>query len=538
MSQDETSHKEKMQGLPAHLLTPTGKVAKSDSLASKNVIGKSNEEKSSSSGSFSSMFSSIVGSEGKASGEAESKESKDSKGLNALMKGEELLGEKAVKKDVTKEAKKENSNPELKIDMMLKAQSLEQEGKGKAVGVTTEQAMPAHVLKNVDNLLAAQVVKEAGKSVPEKVAATSSNLDQLLNTLKGNQGEIQVDNEEGKALDDAPLKKSQKDSVGSPLEFLIMESKGSDVGSASTVAPQTFSKLGLSGEDFVKNLEAADSKELKDSKKDEALKIKGFSSDEVLEKSLTKNNLENDKLGQIAQKQLNHSMKSYGQKQDLLSNNLIKNTNDLALKDKKSNASVDELKQHDLKIASDLSSMKEPLIPLMMKQESQANLETKTPSQVLDLSKINTSNTNEIIKKISDYIEQSQVAGKDSIDLTVKHESLGQFKIQVNKQAGAGPAQMDMQITTTTPEGHDFFMKNEIGLMKNLSQAGIQLSDLKIVSSGSETMNFGQNDSRSGNSQAGNQGPREFMSFDSGNSSQGSERRKALWEEYQQRYGA
>ena len=100
---------------------------------------------------------------------------------------------------------------------------------------------------------------------------------------------------------------------------------------------------------------------------------------------------------------------------------------------------------------------------------------------------------------------------------------------------------MDMQITTSTSEGHEFFMKNEIGLMKNLSQAGIQLSDLRIVS---ETGNssFAGNDSRQSNSQNGSQTGREYMSFDaSGDSSHGADRRKELWQEarnQQQRYGA
>ncbi|MBY0412525.1 MAG: hypothetical protein K2Q18_00095, partial [Bdellovibrionales bacterium] len=127
-------------------------------------------------------------------------------------------------------------------------------------------------------------------------------------------------------------------------------------------------------------------------------------------------------------------------------------------------------------------------------------------------------------------------------DLTVKHESLGQFKIQVNRPVGNNSAPMDMQITTSTAEGHDFFMKNEMGLMKNLSQAGIHLSDLRIVSEGASS-SFAGTDSRQqgNNSQYGSQnGGREFMSFDSQDSSSGSQRRKELWQEAQnqQRYGA
>jgi len=194
-----------------------------------------------------------------------------------------------------------------------------------------------------------------------------------------------------------------------------------------------------------------------------------------------------------------------------------------------------------MKIGADLSHMKDQFIPLVQKQEMNSqNTTTQGSEKVLDLSKINTSNTTEIIKKISDYIEQSQVANSNTMDLTVKHESLGQFKIQVNRPIGPGN-QMDMQITTSTAEGHDFFMKNEIGLMKNLSQAGIQLSDLRIVSGGENTSLAGdsrQNNNSQNNSQAG----REFMSFDSaGDSSHGADRRKELWQEArnnQMRYGA
>jgi len=46
-------------------------------------------------------------------------------------------------------------------------------------------------------------------------------------------------------------------------------------------------------------------------------------------------------------------------------------------------------------------------------------------NMTLDLSGIKFKNSQELISKISDYIIQSQVAGNDQLDLTVKHESLG-----------------------------------------------------------------------------------------------------------------
>lgn len=494
-----------MQGLPVHLLTKTAKV---ENTSGKNVVAtKGNEDKSS---SFSSLFSNLVG-------------SSDEKTPSAQASVEGMLG-----KQLTREGETSKEGAETKVDLFLKAKSEDQNKKENTGVMTVEQAMPASVMKGLDDLLIS--TGELKAPMGEKITSASSNLEQLLKTLKGS-GEasgLEVQSEDSK---EPALEKNTK--LSNPLDFLLKETKSNDVGAAAKKG-SAVSMLGLSGEDFVKNLEAVETKE--DSRKGLINLSKEESSIEAL---LGKaGNKEMPNLEQMSQRQLNNSMKSYGQKQELLSNNLIKNTNDLAFKDKKT-ASSDELKNSELKIGADLSSIKESFIPLMQKQEQQTNLETNNSAKVLDLSKTDTSNTNEVIKRISDYIEQSQVAGKDSLDLTVKHESLGQFKIQVNKQAGQTNGQMDMQITTSTAEGHEFFMKNEIGLMKNLSTAGIQLSDLRIVSGGSESMSFSQSDSKqSGNSQSGSQGPKEFMSFDSGDLSQGSERRKALWDEYQQRYGA
>ena len=85
---------------------------------------------------------------------------------------------------------------------------------------------------------------------------------------------------------------------------------------------------------------------------------------------------------------------------------------------------------------------------------------------------------------------------------------------------------------------------NEVSLMKNLSQAGVNLSDLRIISNMSESSAFGQSDSKQSSSfkQNPDDSSKQFMSFESNNFSSdtgsGSERRKELWEEYQQRYGA
>jgi hypothetical protein len=245
------------------------------------------------------------------------------------------------------------------------------------------------------------------------------------------------------------------------------------------------------------------------------------------------------------------SVGSYGKGQNLLNDSLIRNTKDLAFKDtKKSKAGADaieSLRTPESKVGAELSSIRQEAIgPVNGKQNQQQNLQAQTNQKVLDLSHLNTSNTTEIIKKISDYVEQNNVANKSSLELNVKHESLGEFKIlatKVPESMNRGLNQIDMQITTSSKEGHDFFVKNEVSLMKNLNQAGINLSDLRIVNTLSESTAFGQSNSQNSSSFSQSQDgsskqSMSFESFTSGNMSEGSERRKELWDEYQERYGA
>ncbi len=500
-----------MQGLPVNLLAQNvaSATGKTDAAASVNANAKAGTIISQKEGgvgeanAFASLFGNLLGaSEGKPTAE-----------------GTPLAAE--VK----------TSNSEGKLDSLLKSKSQEQDKKTEQVVLSPEKALSPEVLKNIDNLLVKTSVQAEGKdlegkNLDGKIASASTNLDQLLKTLKGEEGSSEP--VEGEALPGTNANpKEAKNTKGSALDFLIKESKSHDVGSVTIPGekvleknPEAVSKLGLSSEDFMKNMAEAKA--------------------EKTPAQLLGNNQDFDPKA-LVQKQMNQSMKAYGQKQGLLNDNIIKNTKDLAFKESKPKSGIDELKNPDLKIGAETAMVKESFIPLMQqKQEMGQEMQTQNPGKVLDLSKMNSTNTEEIIKRISDYVQQSQVANQDQLDLTVKHDALGQFKIQVNKPMTAGSNHMDMQITTTTKEGHEFFMKNETGLLKNLSQAGIQLSDLRIVSGG-ESSSFAQNDSRqSGNSQY-NQAPKEFMSFDSGDSSNGSQRRRELWQEArdnQQRYGA
>lgn len=173
-----------------------------------------------------------------------------------------------------------------------------------------------------------------------------------------------------------------------------------------------------------------------------------------------------------------------------------------------------------------------------MNTESSVNGQTK----VLDLSAINPTDTNQVIEKISNYITQSRFSNADSLDLVVKHDSLGQFNVQVNKTSGSDL--IDLQIKTATAEGNQFFAKHESDLLKHLGQNGVKVADLKIAMSDAITMSNGsemRKNTDSGSQFSGNQNQGSHNS--SNGSSQdfsrgGEQRRKQLWEEYRERLGA
>ena len=547
-----------MQGLPTKSLSPaahgskmiqgeaTGK-AKAQALGDIAVDGNGEEatvgvegkSAKSSKADFASLFENAI-----AKNSNETEVGKDSKATkihsdkNKNQNGIEVVGG---------EVKAENS--EAVKHLLTNKTPTQTQSKESAPHSTIKTETKAEI--SLDSKLAQLMSKSNEKNpqinVEQKIAKTSSNLDQLLNNLKGTQDNSPTNSDDtevnGKTNGGAAQllnssKKGEHEKVesksGSPLDFLMKETKTKGVGENSESKNpelQSNHKKVMTAEDYLKNLESKDSNSDKKANAKLALLEGGAAS--------------------LPAKTVVQNLKGYSQGSNLLNDSLIKNTNDLAFKGAKTGkSSSDELLNKDLKVSAELATVKQEAMPVM--QNKAHNQESQTQAQanqkVLDLSNINTSNTNEIIKRISDYVEQNQVANKSSLDLTVKHESLGEFKIQVSKMPtqsmNQGLNQIDMQITTSSKEGHDFFVKNEVSLMRNLNQAGINLSDFRILSSSSETGAFGQSDSKQSSSfhQNADGSEKQFASFDSqnftGDSSNGSERRKELWQEYQERFGA
>lgn len=186
-------------------------------------------------------------------------------------------------------------------------------------------------------------------------------------------------------------------------------------------------------------------------------------------------------------------------------------------------------------------SMESILIPEAVTATTKSSGESQVKAQVgqtLDLSQMGNAKPSEVITRIVNYLDQQQLTAKGELDVIVKHDELGQFRLNVAK--GAEKGAIDMQISAGR-EGHRFFVDNEVELVKTLNQNGVRLTDLKIVQadiiseagSSSKSNSFADSQSGEGRGQF-NQSHQQR----GGHSHDGSERRRQLWEEYRERMGA
>lgn len=164
---------------------------------------------------------------------------------------------------------------------------------------------------------------------------------------------------------------------------------------------------------------------------------------------------------------------------------------------------------------------------------------SKSNSQnTIDLSQIDAKNSAQLIKKVSDYITRSFVENSQTLDVMVNHSELGQFRVSAQKAGTQGA--VDLEIQTLKAEGHQFFMENEVELVKSLSQSGVKLTDVKIISAAPELSfasesklasndtNFGQNQGESGQSSH-----RDSSGNRQNQQQRESERRRELWQEFE-----
>ncbi len=155
-----------------------------------------------------------------------------------------------------------------------------------------------------------------------------------------------------------------------------------------------------------------------------------------------------------------------------------------------------------------------------------------TVTKVIDLSNISAGNRAELMTKISNYIEHNNIANGDSLEVLVKHDKIGDFKIQATK-AEVGNA-IELEIMTGTKTGQKFFMNHEVELVKALNNSGIKLSGVKVVAS--TELSASNADKNSSSDSFGSQkGSEQGFGQKGGHARQedaDSQRRRELWENY------
>ncbi len=145
----------------------------------------------------------------------------------------------------------------------------------------------------------------------------------------------------------------------------------------------------------------------------------------------------------------------------------------------------------------------------------------------------------DVVGKISDYIVQAKFDKNNSLDVTLRHNDLGQFQMKVSK-AVDGPG-LDIMIRPHSMESQRFFADNQQSLVKNLGESGLKILDFKISSpftssfSGNQVFGEGKSDNSNSGFAGTRQDSHNFQSNSNNNEQHDSERRRQLWEQARER---
>lgn len=144
--------------------------------------------------------------------------------------------------------------------------------------------------------------------------------------------------------------------------------------------------------------------------------------------------------------------------------------------------------------------------------------------KVFDMNHVKTDNPNQIMNQITDYIVQAKAAKEPTVSMRVSHDELGLLDITVRKGPGAGADAVAINIGAHTADGKSFFQQNSKDLFAHLSQAGINVADLKVETPSQSA----RNDFGAPSQQQGSRGDQQFGS-ESNQRRHEQDRRKELW---------
>jgi predicted DNA binding CopG/RHH family protein len=151
--------------------------------------------------------------------------------------------------------------------------------------------------------------------------------------------------------------------------------------------------------------------------------------------------------------------------------------------------------------------------------------ETQAPAKVFDMSHIKSSDSNEIMGQITDYVVQAKAAKEPTVNMRVNHEELGMIDITVSK-SGLNQESVAINIGTHSVDGKNFFQQNSKDLFSHLTTAGLNISDLKVDTPSQTAKNDFDFGSQSGKNQQGSE--RQFGSEQNQRRHE-QDRRQDLW---------
>lgn len=146
--------------------------------------------------------------------------------------------------------------------------------------------------------------------------------------------------------------------------------------------------------------------------------------------------------------------------------------------------------------------------------------------KVFDMNNIKTSEPNQIINQISDYIVQAKAAKEPTVNMKVNHQELGMIDITVSKAGAINQDAVAINIGTHSIDGKNFFQQNAKELLSHLSSAGISVSDMKVETPSQSAKSGFDFNSQSGRNQAG--ADKQFGS-EQGQRRHDADRRQDLW---------
>lgn len=164
------------------------------------------------------------------------------------------------------------------------------------------------------------------------------------------------------------------------------------------------------------------------------------------------------------------------------------------------------------------------------KPSTQVNDVQATP-KVFDLSNIKTTNSNEIINQITDYVVQAKAAKEPTVTMRMNHDELGVVDITVSKMMGQNAADaIAINIGAHSVDGKNFFQQNSKELFSHMASAGINVADMKV-----ETPNqTAKSDFDFGSQQGRNPSGEKQFGSEQNQRRHEQERRQDLWKLFNQ----